>query len=210
MVESYKEIAYKLLKDRILSCQLRPNDVIDPQEIEKELGISRTPVREALAALEQENLVTIFPRRGIVVSGISAEEITNITITRRLIEPYLAGNAVKFADSAVLRDFLKKFSSDEDFLTSTRADYEFHLYLAQCSKNNYLIHVMNLVLANNMRLVILAARLPNRLKLSNAEHCSIIHALLERDGAKAERLMTEHLISAAQSSYDSTQNPSIF
>lgn len=204
-MQSHKSTAYKLLKDRIINCQLQPNDVIDQNEIMNELGISRTPVREAIAALEQENLVTIFPRRGVVVSGISANEISNITVIRGLIEPYLANIAASTADPVRLEEFLSLFDEDVDFLASTRADHDFHMYLAELSNNSYLIHIMDLVLSSNMRLIILAAGLPNRLKKSNEEHRQIIRALLDRNGDEAEEKMREHLRFAMHSSYESTK-----
>lgn len=203
-MNSYKTTAYAYLKNLILTCRLRPNDVIDQNAIMKELGISKTPVREAIAALEQENLVTVFPRRGVVVTGISADDISNISAVRSLLEPYLARLAAATAETERLEVFLHRFGENSDLLETAQADFDFHRYLAEVSNNRYLIHTMDQVLSSNMRLVILAAGIPNRLHASNAEHRQIIQALLERDPDKAEEAMRLHLHSARESSLEST------
>ena len=204
-MESFKSTAYTYLKDLILTCKLKPNDVIDQTVIMKELGVSRTPVREAIAALEQEHLVTIFPRRGVVVTGISANEISNISVVRGLLEPYFTRLAASTADHDKLEEFLVRFGDNSDLITATKADFEFHMYLASLSNNNFLIQTMDQVLSSNMRLVILAAGLPNRLPISNSEHRDIVQALLDRDADKAEAMMRLHLNSATESSIESTR-----
>lgn len=204
-MDSNKNTVYALLRERILTCRLRPNEIVNQQEIMEELGVSKTPVREAIAALAQENFVTIFPRRGVVVSGISANEISDISVARVLVEPYLAGAAASQADAGRLREFLDIFSRGADFMTNTKADFRFHMYLAELSRNPFLISLMDMVLSHNMRLVVLAAELPDRLAVSNEEHRRIIEALLERDGKKAEQRMREHLKCAAESSFESVR-----
>ena len=196
-MDSNKNTVYALLRERILTCQLRPNEIVNQQEIMEELGVSKTPVREAIAALAQENFV--------IVSGISTNEISDISAARSLVEPYLAGAGAAHADAGRLREFLDVFSRGADFMTTTKADFQFHMYLAELSRNPFLINLMDMVLSHNMRLVVLAAELPDRLAVSNEEHKRIIEALLERDGKKAEQRMREHLKCAVESSFESVR-----
>ena len=73
---SLKLQAYQYLKTKILNCEYRPNEFLNEQKLCAEMGnISRTPMRDALGRLEQEGLITILPKKGLMVSGITEEDV---------------------------------------------------------------------------------------------------------------------------------------
>ena len=86
---SLKLQAYQYLKTKILNCEYRPNEFLNEQKLCAEMGnISRTPMRDALGRLEQEGLITILPKKGLMVSGITEEDVHSMFEMRLLVEPY--------------------------------------------------------------------------------------------------------------------------
>ncbi len=181
-----------------------PGEVLDLNKIQKELNLSRTPVRDAISALEQENLVTVLPRRGVLVTSITLKGISDIYEVREQLEPYIARKAVLSADKERLLYFKNMFSSaDTGAENFTALDYEFHLYLVNTLNNPYLSSVMDRVLSHNMRFIILGSKIPQRLEHSNNEHLRILDALLEGNEELAEKMMKEHMIYARESAFRS-------
>ena len=79
----------RYLKTKILNCEYRPNEFLNEQKLCAEMGnISRTPMRDALGRLEQEGLITILPKKGLMVSGITEEDVHSMFEMRLLVEPY--------------------------------------------------------------------------------------------------------------------------
>ena len=84
---SLKLQAYQYLKTKILNCEYRPNEFLNEQKLCAEMGnISRTPMRDALGRLEQEGLITILPKKGLMVSGITEEDVHSMFEMRLLVE----------------------------------------------------------------------------------------------------------------------------
>ena len=91
--QSLKLQAYQYLKTKILNCEYRPNEFLNEQKLCAEMGnISRTPMRDALGRLEQEGLITILPKKGLMVSGITEEDVHSMFEMRLLVEPYALRN----------------------------------------------------------------------------------------------------------------------
>lgn len=205
---SYKQKAYEIIKEKIITCELAPSSVIDLNSLMEEIGTSRTPIRDAISALEQENLVVVLPRRGVLVSPIPLDEVYHIYMIRHVVEPMVAHLVTPIVNEAELRHFAAIFSDPQtDNMTIFKADRDFHQYLINMSGNPYLIRMMDAVLANNLRIVVLGASLPQRLSHSNKEHLDIIDALLSRDQAAAKKTMAFHIGKAKESAINITQAP---
>ena len=86
-MKSLKDKAYEVIRERIITCVYQPGDVVDEKALCEELNMSRTPVREALNVLAEEEFLDIMPRRAIIVSQISMKDINNIYDLRELLEP---------------------------------------------------------------------------------------------------------------------------
>jgi DNA-binding GntR family transcriptional regulator len=192
-----KEMAYSVIKEKIVTCELMPGALVDQAALMAEIGVSRTPVREAIHALAQEGLLVIMPRRAVVVSSINSAEVGHIYTVRLEFEPFIARLATEFVTEAELQVFRKTFSApQEDFKTLIRNDFLLHRYLAEKTGNPYLIRLMENVLSQNLRIVALGAKIPDRMADSNKEHIEIIDRMLARDAEGAEAAMRTHMDSA--------------
>ena len=87
--ESLKQKAYNEIKSKIINCEYMPNSFLNESVLMEVTKSSRTPIREALSKLEQENFVTIIPKKGIMVNDLSLNDISMIFQVRELIEPFI-------------------------------------------------------------------------------------------------------------------------
>jgi DNA-binding GntR family transcriptional regulator len=192
-----KDKAYGVIKRKIVRCELMPGAVVDQNALMEEIGVSRTPIREAVNALEREDLLVVMPRRGVIVAPISIGDVSQIYTVREAIEPLIAKLATPVAEKDMLAKFHKVFTKDKyDTDSIIESDFQLHFYLAERTKNRYLIRLMEGVLSQNMRIVALGARIHDRLRASNDEHAKIIERILARDADGAAEAMREHIASA--------------
>jgi DNA-binding GntR family transcriptional regulator len=192
-----KDKAYEVIRNKIISCELMPGAVVDQIALMKEIGVSRTPVREAVNALEREDLLVVMPRRGVIVAPISLGDIGEMYTVREEIEPIIARLATPAVEKEKLAKFYKIFTREKyDPDSIIQSDFLLHTYLVERTHNRYLIRLMAGVLSQNLRIVVLGARIHDRLKVSNREHARIIERLLDGDADGAEKAMREHIASA--------------
>jgi GntR family transcriptional regulator, rspAB operon transcriptional repressor len=191
-----KDKAYTIIRNKIISCELMPGGVVDQNALMREIGVSKTPIREAVSALEIEGLLVVMPRRGVIVAPISLGDIVQIYTVRENVEPLIARLATPSVERETLEKFLTIFTREYDSSSIIQSDFQMHAYLAERTGNRYLIRMMDSVLSQNMRIVVLGARIQDRLKASNNEHARIIERMLEGDAEGAEQAMREHIASA--------------
>ena len=196
-----QEKVYNCIKEAIVNCEMLPGVVISEDALIKKFGTSRTPIREALLRLQRERLVVIFPRQGTFVSEISSRDISEIYELRLIIEPQIAGISCSKLNSEVLKEFHDLFvrlDGNEDFsyLDWFRHDRDFHNYIVDSSGNDYLQQIYATIMNQDLRMRIIAGKMPLRIGETNREHIMLLDALLEKDAAKAERLMRAHIIAS--------------
>lgn len=198
-----KEKAYKALRQMIVSCALPPGKMLNERELVEQIGVSRTPIREALHRLEMENLVTIVPQRGAFVCEITAQVIQDIYQLREMLEPQLIRMATEDMSEPVLRDFRTAFLAlqPDDFDELARIDNVFHLAVVDRSGNAYLRQLMDNMYAQNERIRYHLTRLPRRLQETVAEHVGIIDAMLARKPEEAADQMREHLVKSRRAAF---------
>ena len=136
---SLKLQAYQYLKTKILNCEYRPNEFLNEQKLCAEMGnISRTPMRDALGRLEQEGLITILPKKGLMVSGITEEDVHSMFEMRLLVEPY----ALRTYGADIPREELERFVQmmhEPDVIDDfCKSDDDFHELLMSTLPNKYL------------------------------------------------------------------------
>lgn len=199
-IQPLQEKVYNLMKGKILNCEMLPGAVICEDALVEEFGTSRTPIREALLRLQRERLVDIFPRQGTFVSQISLKDIYEIYELRLIIEPQLVRLSCKSLNRASLEKFRSFFAgldarecSYEDWF---RYDRELHSYIVEAAGNSHLSMMYGTVMDQNVRIRILAGKVPHRMRETNCEHLAILDALLAGDGEKAEELMSAHILSS--------------
>jgi DNA-binding GntR family transcriptional regulator len=206
MADTYfKQQAYDLIKDKILRCEYMPNSFINEKMIQEELDCSRTPIREALSRLEQEHLLKIIPKKGILISDLSINEIAMLYETRILIEPYILRNYGKAIPREKLLEFSELFSDlnpEESLERELVADDKFHNVLYQACANTYLLSCLNETTMQNQRIRILTGFTKGRINDSQMEHKAIIDQLLAQDFEKAALAMEKHLQMAEEKAFN--------
>lgn len=199
--------AYEALKKAIVAMRIYDGDTdlrLDERALAAELGISRTPVREALVRLEQDGLVRTVPRRGVYVVRKTKREIVDTIIASAALE----GMAARLASERASDDALDRFraqcpgSAEEASRMSLEAYSEmnlsFHqrvLELSDCPT------IMQLVSSLQVHMRAIRDRTmgdTDRMAQSIAEHCEMVHALVRRDAARAEALVRDHALHLAR------------
>ncbi len=188
------------IRDSILSGAYKKGEELRELTLAGTLGVSRTPVREALRQLEMEGLVSIIPNKGAVVVGFSAEDLHDIYELRSVLEGLCARRAAlrateeqleKMEELMLLSDFQLQ-RGRYDLLVEL--DSGFHEQMYQASQSKIMAHVLSDYhhYVERVRRVTLAQ--PNRSAQSNEEHRQILQALKEKDATRAEELAHMHVM----------------
>ncbi len=187
------------LRGAIISGELRAGQVHSAAALAQRLGVSATPVREAMLTLAQEGMVEAVRNKGFRVIELSDADLDNITDLRRLIEvPTVAEIATgpRHADAATLRpaaDAIVAAAARGDLTEYLRADREFHLGLLKLSGNGLLVQMTG-ELRSRARLYGLDAMAGSgALVASAAEHTELVDLVVKGDGDAARDLMERHI-----------------
>lgn len=191
---------FNKLREDILAGKYHENEELKENTIGLELGVSRTPVREALRQLELEGLVTMIPNKGAYVTGITSKDIHDIYIIRS----YLEGLCAKWACENIteaqiealdevlyLSDFHARRSHYEQLV---ELDNKFHDLIYKASGSKILNHVLSDFHHYVERIRKITLAVPTRASQSSKEHADILDAIRKRDGGLAEALAHEHIM----------------
>jgi DNA-binding GntR family transcriptional regulator len=183
--------AYGELEERIVTLQLEPGAVLSEATLAKQIGIGRTPIREALQRLAREGLVVIFPRRGILVSEIDVKRQLMLLEVRRELERLMAAKATQRASDAEREHFLaiaegmEQASVDNDDITFMRLDRELNLLLASSARNEFTSRAMGLMHGLSRRFWYFHYKEVADLPLCAKLHADLARAICQRDPEKA-------------------------
>lgn len=207
MKETLKEQAYTYIKTKIIHCDYPPGMFLNEEQLRTELAISRTPIRDAISRLEQENLVRVLPKKGILVSELPIREIQSIFETRLLVEPYALLNYGNSIPQSEYQKYLEVFSDnsllDPQNDTIYDMDSQFHHMIVEATQNPYLIQMYGLITAQNTRLRILSGgENTGRLHQTQEEHLAILKCCLAQDWQGASQKMRKHLEGSQKASFD--------
>lgn len=201
---TYKEQVYDYLKERIIKGELTPGNVYSEQQFADLLEVSRTPVREAILQLKNEDLIEIYNNKGFGIKTISLDEIQQILQARSAIEGYSLQYLTKRIDTAAgqtaiqeLKDCLKKaeqLSTDlENHYAYMKADVEFHGIIVRFTKNKYFIRLVNQMRTRMEQATINSLTLKNRHIDALKEHQEIFKCICSGDIKKAENAYQKHM-----------------
>jgi len=190
--------AYRLLKERIISLDLAPGSVIQDAALVEQLGLGRTPIREALKLLEAEKLIVTVPRRGIFVSHVSITDLQQLSEVRMEVEGLSARLAAERASAEEIEELQRccdEFPSSPDLPAKARidADRQLHLLLAEATHNRFLRAEVERFYDLSLRLWHLALERVQAAEVSVTTHQKILGAIRRRDADAAEELMREHI-----------------
>ena len=194
-----REIVYEELKRQIMVGEIAPGTRMMEVELAEEMGVSRTPVREAIRKLEKEGLVTIEPRRGAYASDISAKDMVDILEVRQDLEGMAAGIAAqKITDEGriELENIARKYKDSvdrEDIEEIIKNDEACHKYIVSLSGNKTLIKMVSQVQELALRFRYIYYEDFSRFKNQPSEHQAIVDAIAGGDVAGARKYAEEHL-----------------
>jgi DNA-binding GntR family transcriptional regulator len=191
------------LQNDILNGLYEPGDSLIETKLSEELGVSRTPVREAIRQLELEGLVQSFPNKGVIVKGVSEQDIEDIYTIRMLIEGLAARWAAEKITLPELEE-LKEAVELEEFYTIRNDqnhlilfDTRFHDIIFKASKSKPLMHTLSTFHHYVQKARGISMMSPGRAMEVLEEHKAILQAIIDKDAYKAERLTTEHVRNAS-------------
>jgi len=196
--------AYERLKAMLLSLQIEPGAQLQTDGIAREMGVSRTPLREAILRLEKEGLVRIVPRVGIFSTEITRRDLDELYELRELLESRALEDATPHITEEDLAqvDFLLErtvaAAKEQDTEAFLQAEVAFHSYLLRRCGNRRLITIVEGFQDLTYRWRVLSIRSQASLSETVAEHRQIVDALRRRDPQLAGELMRDHIRAARE------------
>jgi len=200
-----RELVFEALREAIIKGVLKPGERLMEVQLAEELGVSRTPVREAIRKLELEDLVVMIPRKGAYVSSISLKDVADVFEVRAAVEALAAGLAAERITEEELgeleRILVKKAEIIEanDLDRLIEIDILFHDCLYQASRNGKLVQIINNLREHIHRFRSASLASPGRMREALEEHRKIVEAISERNIALAQALAQEHIENAENS-----------
>jgi DNA-binding GntR family transcriptional regulator len=195
-----REKVYDVLKNMIVLRKFEPGEKINEEQIAKQTGVSRTPIREALCRLENESIIKMIPRRGAFVIKQSEDTVREVLQVREVLEGLVTRLATRQMDEkslSKLQKCLAKISSipdaERNLMKYTQSDIQFHSILLAVCHNRLL---QNMMVTVNTHLQIIRLRtvvLPGRAKKTVNEHFDILKEIEAGNAIKAETRMREHI-----------------
>lgn len=196
---------YEKLKSMIIDRKLTPGTKIFQDKLAQELGVSRTPLVNALKKLEHEKLVSAIPRRGFYVRLVSREEMVQVFELREVLEGLAARRAATRISNAQIKK-LKRFFKNvpvsdepEDLKKYAEEDRQFHRFLIEIGGKGLLLSILQTynIIAFSYQ-VDRQGGLVRSPKETLQEHMAIIEAIANRDPVKAEEVARRHLTNTAK------------
>jgi DNA-binding GntR family transcriptional regulator len=190
---------YDLLRDAIVSLWLKPGECISEKAIAEQLGISRTPVREALMRLSDEGLVEIFPQSGTFVSPIKLQDVLEGQVVREALELAVVRRASTRCDEAFSVRFegllrrQRECARWNDYDGFHALDEEFHRTISECSGTPRVWRIIMNAKAQLDRVRRLGMRAPGQLQQIIRQHEAIFLGLKSGDKSKAVEALKVHL-----------------
>ena len=204
--ETFKDKAYQALRDVIVSSGVyrsRGEIRLDERQLAQDFGVSRTPVREAMAQLEREGFVRSVPRRGIYVVRKTRREVIEMITAWAALESMAARLITQIAGDEEIAMLRKMFAKFENGTLHAKLDeysevnIEFHQSIIRMSKNSVLISLAENLFTHMRMIRRKTIGEEDRADRSIRDHMNIIEALERRDTARAEELVRQHALGLA-------------
>lgn len=204
-----KDNAYFALKQRIIDGELRPNQAVNEETLATLLGVSRTPLREAIQRLEKEKFLVRQPNGRLKVASLNMKEVEEIFLIRSMLEGYIAKNAASLAtakDIEILTNMLKKIKQSfqlgehQNFVSY---GFEFHDYLSEISGLKTFARILNHLRDHSLRYCRFVSMSGDWNTQADEEHGLILQMIAEKNGYGAEKAMQDHILSSLSSALES-------
>ncbi|MDO4476223.1 MAG: GntR family transcriptional regulator [Lachnospiraceae bacterium] len=194
-----RDVVFQSLRTAILQGELSPGERLMEIHLADQLGVSRTPVREALRKLELEGLVMTLPRRGAVVAEIAREDLEDVLEVRAALEELAVRKACENMNEQQYEELLAAQKQMEDCLESgdvvacANADAAFHEVISSATGNRRLIEILAKLRGQMYRYRLEHLKDQSRYAQLNEEHERLCQALKERDGQQAAEVIRRHI-----------------
>jgi DNA-binding GntR family transcriptional regulator len=201
-LDNYKplrELVFAAMREAIVKGELKPGERLMEVQLAEEMGVSRTPVREAIRKLELEGLVVMVPRKGAYVAGLTLKDAANVFEIRGSLEGLAAALAAERITEEEINDLdrvledIAKAGEKGDVDTIIKKDMEFHQKLFSATRNERLAQIISNLKEQIDRFRIKSFTNPKRLKSVILEHKKILDAIKNGDAENAEKLARDHI-----------------
>ncbi|WP_332698513.1 GntR family transcriptional regulator [Halalkalibacter lacteus] len=199
-----KDNAYFDLKEKIIFGELKPDEVVPEEKLANLLSISRTPLREAIQRLENEEFLVRQPNGRLKVASVSKKEVEEIFLIRSMLEGFIARNATKNAterDIQTLTTSLEnmreshELGNNENIVTYGN---DFHDCLSEMSGLHTFPKILNMIKDHAIRYCILVSMYGDWNEKADKEHTRILNCIIEKDEEGAEMAMKDHILSSLE------------
>ncbi|MHA0289159.1 GntR family transcriptional regulator [Mycobacterium sp. C3-094] len=197
--ENTADRAYEAVRERLVMLDIKPGEPINDDRLGAELGVGRTPVREALKRLERERLVIAYPRRGTFATAVDMTDLADISEIRRQLEPMAAARAARVATVesrrrlADLAEGIARIADSDHPREVLRHDVRVHREIYRASQNPHLEGILVSLDAHATRIwCLFLDRLPDVITHVR-EHIALLDAIVSGDGETASSLTLSHV-----------------
>lgn len=203
-----RDVVFYTLRRAILKGELKPGERLMEIQLASQLGVSRTPVREAIRKLELEGLVLMIPRKGAEVAEITEKNLRDVLEVRCALEELAVQLACERMDEEGLEklrraaDDFVSVQSNADITKVAQADVDFHDIIYMATKNDKLIQMLNNLREQMYRYRIEYLKQKDSYPRLVSEHKEIIAAIEKHDKAKAIRITSQHIANQVQAVVD--------
>ncbi len=197
---SLREVAFHMLRQAILNGDLKAGAPLVETEIAKEMGISTTPLREALRMLELEGLVLSIPHKGTFVTELSEADLRDACEVRAALEAaagYSAASKITPEQLMELRSLLEQaeaYITVRDYPAAHRTNARFHHLIWEASGNKRLINMLETMMDRIHAISIRLFKVPGQAEVSWGQHKEILDALESRDPQRTRELFFQHIL----------------
>lgn len=197
-----REIVFEALRNAIVERKLEPGERLMEVQLAEAMGVSRTPVREAIRRLELEGFVVMIPRKGAYVAQLSLKDIADAFEIRGALEGLAASLAAERATDEEIEKLELVIARTAECLDSgnrdkaVELDIQFHEVLYQASRNERLTQMISNLREQILRFRTQSLAYPGRLAIAVHEHGLIVDAVAERDPGVARKRAQDHIEAA--------------
>ncbi len=199
-----REVVCETLREAIINGVLNPGERLMEIQLAEELGVSRTPVREAIRKLELEGFVVMVPRRGTYVADLSIKDINEVFEVRTALDVLAAGLAAERITEEELEQMerllvqIGEYIDNGDLDKIVEVDSQFHDILYRASRNDRLVGIINNLREQLTRFRSISMSYPGRLKNTLEEHARLVEALAQRNVELVQQVAIEHMENSEQ------------
>lgn len=194
---SLGDYVYESLRGRLRDGRLQPGDRLNVVKLAEELGVSRTPVQEAMNRLERDGFLAFQPRRGAIIIELEPGQAAELYVMREMLHGKAARLAAQHASEVEIRtlwDLLNaQAQSVKDIPEFIRLNQLFHDAIFQMAHNRYLLQAVNMFHSSLALLRSTHYFVPGRPETAYSEHVAIFEAIKRHDSDGAEKAMLEHI-----------------